>query len=103
VEKKLVCCVTTRCPILFVLTMLGRGLGSLAARALSLSVPGFDVSVLTTFGLTPCRLPTLDLTPAFWILAVALVPTPRLVLASAPFAQADPRTRSARSGGRAGP
>lgn len=102
-RKKIFCCVTTRCRILRVRTILGCGLGSLASRALSLSVPGFDLGVLTTFGLPPRRLPTSDLTPAFRILAVALVPTPRPVLASASFAQADPRARSPRSGGRARP
>jgi hypothetical protein len=103
VEKKILCCVTTRCRILCVLTILGHGLGSLAARALSLGVAGFDVGVLTTFGLPSCRLPAFDLTQAFRVLAVPLVPTPWLVLASASFAQADPRARSARSGGRARP
>jgi hypothetical protein len=50
------------------------------------------------FGLPPGRLPAADLPPAFRLLAVALVPAPRLVLAAAPFAQAGPRTRSALSG-----
>jgi len=43
-------------------------------------------------------LPAADLPQAFRVLAVALVPAPRLVLASASFAQADPRARSPRSG-----
>lgn len=51
--------------------------------------------------LPPRRLPAADLPLAFRLLAVALVPTPRLVFAPAPFAQADPRARSARSGLRA--
>ena len=72
-------------------------------RALSLGVPDFDVGVLVVFGLPPGRLPTVDLPPAFRILAIALVPRPRMILASAPFAQANPRTRSAPSGGTAGP
>jgi hypothetical protein len=101
--KKRLCCVTTRRRNLWYLNSLRCGLGPLAARALSLGVPGFDVGVLAVFGLPPCRLPTANLPPAFRILAVALVPRPRLVLASAPFAQTDPRTRSARSGGTAGP
>jgi hypothetical protein len=101
--KKRLCCVTTRRRNLWFLNSLRCGLGPLAARALRLGVPGFDVGVLAMIGLPPCRLPTVDLPPAFRILAVALVPRPRLVLTSAPFAQADPRTRSARSGGTAGP
>jgi hypothetical protein len=95
--------VTTRRRILCILINLGRAFHSFAARALGLSVPGFDVGVLATFGLPPRCLPTSDLTPAFRILAVALVPAPRLVLAAASFAQADPRARSARSGGKPGP
>ena len=96
--KKSFCCVTTRRRNLWFLNSLGRGLGPLAAHVLGLGVPGFGVGVLAMSGLPPCRLPAADLPPAFRILAVALVPTPRLVLASAPFAQADPRTRSAPSG-----
>jgi len=101
--KKKFCCVTTRGRNLWFWNSLRCGLGLLAAHALSLGVPGFDVSVLAMFGLPLCRLPTEDLPPAFRILAVALVPRPRLILASAPFAQAIPRTRSARSGGTVGP
>jgi hypothetical protein len=101
--KKRLCCVTTRRRNLWFWNSLRCGLGPLAARALRLGVPGFDVGVLAMIGLPPCRLPTVDLPPAFRILAVALVPRPRLVLTPAPFAQADPRTRSARTGGTAGP
>ena len=54
--------------------------------------------VLTTSGLAASRLPAADLTQAFRVLAVALVPASRLVLASASFAQADPRARSPASG-----
>jgi hypothetical protein len=50
------------------------------------------------FGLPPGRLPAADFPLALRLLAVALVPTPRLVLAAASFAQADPRARSAPSG-----
>ena len=77
---------------------LGRGLGSLTALLLCLGVLGFDLGVLATFGLPPRRLPAADLPQAFRLLAVALVPAPRLVLAPAPFAQADPQARSAPSG-----
>ena len=100
--KKRLCCVTTRRRNLWFWNRLRWGLGPLAARALRLGVPGFDVGVLAMFGLPPCRLPTEDLPPAFRNLAVALVPRPRLILASAPFAQAGPRTGPARSGGTMG-
>ena len=96
--KKSLSCVTTRRRKLWVLNGLRRGLHSLAARFLVLGVLGFDVGVLATFGLPPRRLPAADLPQAFRILTVALVVTPRLVLAPAPFAQADPRARSAPSG-----
>jgi hypothetical protein len=100
--KKSWCSVTTRGRNRWLWNSLRCGLGPLAARALGPGMPRFDVGVLTTFGLPPCRLPTVDLSPAFGILAVALVPRPRLVLASTPFAQADPRPGSARSGGTVG-
>jgi hypothetical protein len=101
--KKRLCCVTTRGRNVWFWNRLRCGFGLLAAHALGLGVPGFDVGVLAMFGLPPCRLPTVDLPPACRILAVALVPRPRLILASAPLAQANPRTRSAPSGGTAGP
>jgi hypothetical protein len=65
---------------------------------LGLGVPGFGLGSLAVFGLPPGRLPLADLAETFRLLAVALVPAPRLVLAAAPFAQAEPRTRSAPSG-----
>ena len=99
--KKRLCCVTTRRRDLWILNSLGGGLGALAARALGLGVLGFALGVLATFGLPPRGLPAADLPLAFGILAVTLVPAPRLVLAPAPFAQADPRARSAPSGPRA--
>ena len=70
----------------------------MAARALSLGMPVFGVGVLAMFGLPPRSLPAADLPEAFRILAIALVPTPWLVLAPTPFAQTDPRARSAPSG-----
>ena len=96
--KKTFCCVTTRRRNFWALSDLGRGLGLLAALFLCLGVLGFGVGVLATFRLPLRRLPAVDLPQAFRILAVALVPTPRLVLASAPFVQAGPRARAARSG-----
>jgi hypothetical protein len=96
--KKTWCRVTTlRCNF-WTLIDLWRGLGSLAARFLCLGVLGFGVGVLAAFRLPLRRLPPADLPLAFRVLAVALVPTPRVVLASAPFVQADPRARAARSG-----
>jgi hypothetical protein len=97
-EKKIFCCVTTRGRNFRVLHGLGRDFGSLPALLLGLGLLGFDADVLTTFGLAASRLPAADLTPALRVLAIALVPAPRQVLASASFAQADPRARSPRSG-----
>jgi len=96
--EKSFCCVTTRRRNLWLLNGLGRSLDPLTALALCLGVPGFGVSLLAMFGLPPRCLPAADLPPAFRLLAVALVPAPRLVRAAAPFAQAGPRTRSAPSG-----
>jgi hypothetical protein len=93
--------VTTRRRNLWFLTSLRHGLGPLAARALGLGVLGFGKDVLAVFGLPPRRLPAADQPQAFRLLAVALVPTPRLVLALASFAQAGPQARSAPSGGTA--
>jgi hypothetical protein len=96
--KKSFCRVTTRRRKFWALSGLGRGLGPLAARALCLGVLGFGVGVLATFSLPQRRQPAADLPLAFRVLAVALVPTPRVVLASAPFVQAVPRARTAPSG-----
>jgi hypothetical protein len=100
-EKKRLCCVTTRRRrVLWILSSPGDGLGPVAARALGLGVLSFAPSVLATFGLAPRGLPAADLALALGLLAVTLVPAPRLILAPAPFAQADSRARSARSGPR---
>ena len=96
--KKTFCCVTTRRRNFWTLSDLGRGLGLLAAHSFCLGVLGFGVGVLATFSLPLRRQPAADLPQAFRILAVSLVPTPRLVLASAPFVQAGPRARAACSG-----
>jgi hypothetical protein len=97
-SKKNFCCVTTRRHNVGTLRRLARQLGPLTARALSLSVLCFGLGGRSTFGLPPRRLPAADLPQTLRILSVALVPAPRLVLAAAPFAQADPRARSSRSG-----
>ncbi len=97
-EKKRLCCVTTRRRKHRYPASLGRGFGSQAARMLSLSMLGFDRRVSAAFGLTPRRLPLADQPQAYRVLAVALVPTSRLVLTSASFAQARPPARSAPSG-----
>jgi hypothetical protein len=95
------CRVTTvRCKFWF-WNGLGCGLGLLAAHSFCLGMLGLDLGVLATFGLPLRRLPAEDLPPTFWILAVALVPTPRLVLVRALFAQAVPRAWAACSGFRA--
>jgi hypothetical protein len=96
--KKRCCCVTTRRRKFRLLNILGYGLGLLTARFLCLGMLGFDLGVLPTFGLPPCRLPAVDLPLAFLVLTVALVPTPRVVPATALFVQADSLARAARSG-----
>jgi len=90
--------VTTRRRKLWLFNGLGRSLGPLTALPLGLGVPGFSLGSLAVFGLPPCCLPAAELPLAFRLLAVALVPAPRLVLAPTPFAQAGSRTRSAPSG-----
>jgi hypothetical protein len=92
------CCVTTRGRNVRVLNGLGRDLGSLTAPLLGLGMAGLDHDVLAASGLAASRLPATDFPLALWLLAVALVPASRLVLASASFAQADPWARSAASG-----
>jgi hypothetical protein len=82
----MVCRVTTRRRKFWVLNSLRRGLRLLAARFFGLGVPGFDLGVLATSGLPPRRQPAVDLPPAFRLLAIALVPTPRPVLAPTPLA-----------------
>lgn len=70
-----------------------RGLGTPPPRPLILGVPGFNRLRLTPLGLASSGLPTPDQPQAFGILAVALVPTPGRVSASAPLTQALPRSR----------
>jgi hypothetical protein len=97
-RQKKICCVTTRWRNLWALSDLWCGLGPLAALFLCLRVLGFGFGVVATLRLTLRRLPAVDLSQAFRILAVPLVPTPRLVLTSARFVQAGPRAGAARSG-----
>ena len=95
VSKKNFCCVTTHRRNIHVIRYLGCGLGAFAARPFRLCVLSLGRSLLSPPGLTPCRLPATNLALAFRILAVTLVPTPRLVLASTPLAQASPFSRRA--------
>jgi hypothetical protein len=97
-RKKRFCRVTTRRRNLRVLNGLGRRPRLLAALPLCLGVPGFDLGMLAMLGLPPRCLPTTDFSSAVRILAIALVPTPGLVLATAAFAQALSQARSAPSG-----
>ena len=78
---------TTRRRNLWVFNSLGRSLGPLTAFPFCLSVPGFGLGILAVFGLPPGRQPLADLAETFRLLAVSLVPTPRLVLTATPFAQ----------------
>jgi hypothetical protein len=99
--KKSFCCVRCvtmrRCKFMS-LIRLGRGLGLLPARALRSGVLGFDVVILATCSLPLCRQPAADFSQAFRVLAVSLVPAPRLVLASAIFVQTGACARAALSG-----
>src|SRR5258707_8162612 len=92
--RKNSCCVTTRRPNLRRLRRLWRRRDALTARTFGLGVLGFGRIVLPSFGLPLRRLPTPHQAQAFGILAVMLIPTPRLVLASTAFAQADTQPRS---------
>lgn len=96
------CCVTTRRRNSRAMNGLRRGLRSLAARFFGPGVPGFGLDVLAMSGLPPRRLPAADFPLALRVLAVALVPTPRPVLAPTSLAETDPRARSAPSDRTAG-
>ncbi len=65
--------------------------GALTARTFGLGVLGFGRLVLASAGLPPGSLPAAQLTAAFGVLAVPLVPAPWQVLAATALAQADPR------------
>jgi hypothetical protein len=97
-EGKKIRCVTTRGRNFGVFNGLGRDFGSLPALLFGLGMPGFDAGIPTTFSLAASRLPTSDFPLAFQVLAVALVPALRLVLAPASFAKASPRAGLPRSG-----
>jgi hypothetical protein len=92
------CCVTTRRRIRRGLCWLRQRLGTLPARTLCFGVLRLGRCSLASAGLSLRRLPEAEQTAALGILAVTLVPAPRLVLAPTPFVQADPRARSANSG-----
>ena len=71
---------------LWVLNGLKRELRSLAAFSLSFCMANFGGSILAILGLPPGCLPTTHLPQAFGILAITLVPAPRLILAPTSFA-----------------
>jgi hypothetical protein len=96
--KKRFRCVTTRRRNLGVLNSLGRILRSPTALLLCLGVPSLGGSLFPVFGLAPRCLPAVDLPQAIGLLAVTLVPTSCLVLATAPLAQAGSDPWSPRSG-----
>jgi len=91
-------CVTTRRRNFRILRCLGHGFGALTAHALRLGMPCFGLGIQAALGLPLCCLPAPNLPLAFRILAVTLIPTPRLVLPSTAFAQANPRPRAASTG-----
>jgi hypothetical protein len=86
-----------RCKLMS-LNRLGRGLGLLTASFLRSGVLGPDVIILPTFSLPLRRQPAANFSQASRVLAVALVPAPRLVHSPAIFVQAGPRARAALSG-----
>jgi len=96
--KKTLSCVTTRRHKFWLLNNLGRSPGSLPALSLCLGVADSGRGILTTSGLPPRCLPALYLSPTLGLLAISLIPAARHVSSPTPFAQADPRARSARSG-----
>ncbi len=89
--EKRSCCVTTRRRNFWLWNGLGRGLGLLAAHSFCLGMLGSGVGIPATFSLPLRCLPAENLPLTFRLLAVALVPAPWLILASAPFTQAAPR------------
>lgn len=97
-QQKIFCCVTTRRRNLGIGRGLRRGLGPLAAHPLRLGVPGFGLGCRAPAGLSSRRLPASDLPKALRLLAVPLVPAPRLIPAPAPLPQAEPQSRSPYSG-----
>jgi hypothetical protein len=96
--EKSFCCVTTRRRKFRFLNTLGHGLGLLTARFLCLGMLGFGGAGLATSNLSPRRQPAVDLSHAFGVLTVALVPTSRVVLATTLFVDAGSLARAARSG-----
>jgi hypothetical protein len=86
------CCVTTRGRNFWVLNGLKREVRSLKTFSLSICVASFGGSILAMLGLPPRCLSTTDLLQAFGILAITLVPAPRLILAPTSFAQTGSQT-----------
>jgi hypothetical protein len=95
--RKSFCCVTTRRRNLRGVRCLRRRWHTPTARTFCLGVLDFGRLILTPSGLPPRRLPTPEQTLAFGVLAVTLVPTPRLVRAPTTLTQADPCSRSSRT------
>jgi len=75
--KKSFCSVTMRRRNFGLWNGLGRGLGLLTAHSFGLGMLSFDHCVSAAFGLPLRRLPAVDLSLAFRILAESLVPTLR--------------------------
>ena len=87
-REKNFCCVTTRRRSSRFFQGLWHRLGVLAARPLRLGVLAFGRIILASFGLPPRRLPAPHQAQAGGVLAVALVPPPRLKAAATAFTQA---------------
>ena len=92
-RKKTFCRVTTRGRKHWTGRWLGRGLGPLAARPLRGGVLRLHLGRLAALRLPPASLPATKKTSALRVLAVALVPTLRLVPPTATLAKANARAR----------
>lgn len=98
VSEKNFCRVTTLRRKLGVLGRLWRSLDPLTAHSFGLGVRGFGGGITASSGLAVCRLPAANLTLAFRILTVPLVPATRLIPGTATLPQTETHPRSTRSG-----
>lgn len=96
--KKFFCRVTTRGRKFALASGLARGLRPLTARSFGGGMLGFDFFVLAAFGLATCSLPATNQLSALALLAIALVPTFRLISSAAPSPMADSWPRLAPAG-----
>jgi hypothetical protein len=96
-RQKNFCCVTTHRCKFWLRRRLRRSCAAPTARPLGLGVLGLDRFILAPPGLPPRRLPAPHQPQAFRVLAITLVPAPRLVLSSTSLAQTNPQSWSSRT------